>query len=352
MRVDPEQLPQHLQRGLKPLYTVHGEETLLALEALDRIRRQARAGGYAEREVLSVESGFDWSQLYSAGHSLSLFGARRLLELRIPSGKPGVEGAEAIKRFCSELPPDTVSLVSLPKLDKATLTSGWFQALDAAGVTIAAQPIARNQLPQWLSSRLAQNGQEADQATLELLAGMVEGNLLAAQQEVQKLALLFPPGRLRADDVESAVMDVARYDVFKLGEAILAADRARLVRMLDGLRGEGVAPPLVLWAIVEEIRALWRVSRALSEGAPMPVALREAKVWGTRAELLPQAVRRVRPGEIRAALAEAARVDRIIKGIGRADPWVALAQLALRLVPDAGPRSGPAENRGRISPFR
>jgi len=352
MRVDPEQLLQHLQRGLKPLYTVHGEETLLALEAADRIRRQARANGYVEREVLTVESGFDWSQLHMSGHSLSLFGARRLLELRIASGKPGVEGAEAIKRFCSDLPPDTVSLVSLPKLDRATLTSGWFQELDSAGVTIAAQPVPRSQLPQWLSGRLARNGQEADQVTLELLAGMVEGNLLAAQQEVQKLALLFPRGRLQAHDVESAVMDVARYDVFKLGEAILAGNRARLVRMLDGLRGEGVALPLVLWAIVEEIRALWRVSRALSAGVPMPVALREAKVWGTRAELLPQAVRRVRPGEIQGALVEAARVDRLIKGIGRADPWDSLAQLVLRLVPGASPQSGAAGNRGRISGLR
>jgi DNA polymerase-3 subunit delta len=348
MRIDPEQLAQHVQRGLKPLYTVHGEEALLALEAADRIRRQARASGYVEREVLTAESGFDWSQLYASGHSLSLFGARRLLELRIPSGKPGVEGAEAIKCFCADLPPDTVSLVSLPKLDKATLASGWFEALDSAGVTVAAQPVPRNRLPQWLAGRLAQNGQEADPATLELLAGMVEGNLLAAQQEVHKLALLFPPGRLDAADVESAVMDVARYDVFKLGEAILAGNRVRLMRMLDGLRGEGVAPPLVLWAIVEEIRALWRVGRALSAGAPMPVALREAKVWGARAELLPQAARRVRPGEIQAALVEAARVDRLIKGIGRADPWDSLAQLALRLVPEASPRSGPAENRGRI----
>jgi DNA polymerase-3 subunit delta len=347
MTIDSEQLPQQLQRGLRPLYTVYGEETLLALEAADRIRRAARGKGYTDREVLTVEAGFDWSRLYASSHSLSLFGSQRLLELRIPSGKPGVEGAEAIKRFCADLPPDTVCLVSLPKLDKATLQSGWFQALENAGVTVAANPVAAARLPQWLAGRLAQQGQEAAPEALERLAGMVEGNLLAAQQEVQKLALLFPAGKLRAEDIEGAVMDVARYDVFKLGEAILAGDRARLVRMLDGLRGEGVALPLVLWAITEEIRALYLVGRALQAGKPMPVALREARVWGARADLLPRALRRVPAAALEAALLHAARADRLVKGLGRSDPWDELLHLAMRLMPDAAPERPPA-NRGRI----
>jgi DNA polymerase-3 subunit delta len=168
---------------------------------------------------------------------------------------------------------------------------------------------------------------------------MVEGNLLAAQQEVQKLALLFPAGRLAPDDIQGAVMDVARYDVFKLGEAILAGDRARLARMLDGLQAEGVAPPLVLWAITEEIRALWRVGRALSDGKPMPAALREARVWGARADLLPRAVRRVPPAGLEAALLHAARTDRLIKGLDRGDAWDELLQLALELMPQAPQRA-------------
>jgi DNA polymerase-3 subunit delta len=347
MVIDSEQLPQQLQRGLRPLYTVFGEETLLALEAADRIRRAARAKGYADREVLTVEAGFDWSRLHASSHSLSLFGSQRLLELRIPSGKPGVEGAEAIKRFCADLPPDTVSLVSLPKLDKATLNSGWFQALEGAGVAVTAAPVPAARLPQWLAGRLAQQGQEAEPDALERLAGMVEGNLLAAQQEVQKLALLFPAGRLAPEDIQSAVMDVARYDVFKLGEAILAGDRARLARMLDGLQAEGVAPPLVLWAIAEEIRALWRVGRALDAGKPMAVALRDARVWGARADLLPRAVRGVSPAALEAALLHAARADRLIKGLGRGDAWDELLQLALRLMPCAAPQR-PQSNRGRI----
>jgi DNA polymerase-3 subunit delta len=347
MRVDSEQLGQHLGRGLGPLYTVYGEEALLALEAADRVRAQARAAGHAEREVLTVESGFDWSLLAMSSNSLSLFGARRILELRIPSGKPGAEGAEAIKRFAADLPPDTVTLVLLPKLDRATLATAWFEALDSAGVTVAANPVPPARLPEWLAGRLAQQSQEADAQTLQFLADMVEGNLLAAQQEIHKLALLFPPGRLTLEAVEPAVADVARYDVFKLGEALLSGDRARFVRMLDGLKGEGVAPPLVLWAISEEIRALLRVSTAVSQRRPMQVALREARVWGARAELLPRALQRLPASELEEALLQAAAADRMSKGLVRGDVWEALLGLGLRLMPAAAARSAEG-NRGRI----
>ncbi|MGH6692057.1 MAG: DNA polymerase III subunit delta [Gammaproteobacteria bacterium] len=343
MRIDTEQLAQHLQRALAPLYTVHGQETLLALEAADRIRQQARAQGYSEREVLIAEAGFDWSQLAMSANSLSLFGSRRILELRVPSGKPGTEGAEALKRFASDLPADTVALVSLPRLDRATLASGWFEALEQAGLAVAANAVAPARLPQWLAGRLRQQGQETDGDTLALLAGMVEGNLLAAQQELQKLALLFPPGKLTREGVESAVLDVARYDVFKLGETLLAGDPARVVRVLEGLKGEGAAPPLVLWAIAEELHALWRVSAAVAAGKPLQLALREARVWGPRAELLPRALRHMHGRELQAALLAAADVDRTIKGLTRGDAWEELLRLALGL---AGSQ---ARNRGRMN---
>ena len=351
MRVDSEQLPQHLKRGLKPLYTLYGEETLLALEAADRVRTQARADGYSEREVLTVESGFDWSRLAMSGNSLSLFASRRILELRIPSGKPGVQGAEAIKRYASDLPPDTLTLVSLPKLDKATLTSGWFAALDSAGVTVAANLVAPTRLPQWLAARLALQGQQAEPDTLQLLADLVEGNLLAAHQEVRKLALLFPAGPLALEDVRSAVTDVARYDVFKLGETLLAGDPLRFARVLEGLRGEGVAPPLVLWAITEEVRALWRVAGALAKGKPMPAALREARVWGSRSELMPQAVRRTGGADLEQALLHAGEVDRMIKGLASGDVWDELLRLGLRLAQPA-PSSPGRGNRGRMQTQR
>jgi DNA polymerase-3 subunit delta len=346
VRIDTEQLAQHLDRGLKPLYAIHGEETLLALEASDRIRRHCREKGYSEREVLTVESGFDWSQLAMSGNSLSLFATRRLLELRIPGGKPGNDGAEALRRYTADLPPDTVTLISLPKLERTQQSAGWFEALDATGVVIAANAVTLARLPHWLAGRLALQDQQVDEQTLEFLVSRVEGNLLAAHQEVQKLALLFPAGRLDLEQVRGAVLDVARYDVFKLGEALLAADAPRFVRMLDGLRGEGVAPPLVLWALSEETRALLHVGRGLAAGRPLQQLTREARVWGRRAELMPKSVRRFTLRELEDALLHAARVDRMIKGLIRANVWDELLQLGLRLVRPSGDAR---PNRGRIS---
>jgi len=354
VRIDSEQLAQHLTRGTRPLYTVHGEEALLALEAGDLIRRHCHERGYSEREVLSAESGFDWSQLFASAVSLSLFATKRLLELRIPGGKPGNDGSDALRRYAARLPPDTVTLISLPKLDRTQLASGWFEALDTAGVVVAANAVRLARLPAWIAGRLARQDQQIDDETLAFLASRVEGNLLAAHQEVQKLALLFPPGRLDAVQVRSAVLDVARYDVFKLGEALLAGDAARFVRMLDGLRGEGAAPALVLWALAEEARALLHVARGLNAGKPLPQLMREARVWGARAELLPASVRRFGSRELEDALLHAARVDRMVKGLDPGEPWVELLQLGLRLAlraasPGSDPDGGPRRNRGRIS---
>jgi len=346
MRIDSEQLAQSLKRGLQALYTIYGEETLLALEAADRIRAQARASGYTEREILTVESGFDWSRLTMAGSSLSLFGSRRVLELRIPSGKPGNEGADVIKRYTASLPPDTITLLLLPKLDRATLGTAWFEALEGAGVAVAANPVPAARLPQWLAGRLQQQGQQADADTLQCLADMVEGNLLAAQQELLKLALLFPAGKLTREAVEAAVADVARYDIFQIGETLLAGDAIRFVRMLEGLRSEGVAPPLVLWAITEEMRTIARVMAQTAQGKPMALAMREARVWGARAELLPRALRRFHVADLEDGLLEAAAVDRTIKGLSRGDAWDQLLRLGLRITLAPGPARG---NRGRIA---
>jgi DNA polymerase-3 subunit delta len=346
VRIDSEQLPQRLERKLEPLYTVVGDEPLLALEAADRIRQHARQHGHDEREVLTVESGFDWSQLGASGRALSLFGSRRILELRIPTGKPGTQGAEAIKRFAADLPPDTVTLVSLPGLDRPTQQSAWFTALDHAGVTVVANAVPLARLPQWLAGRLALQGQQAEPGTLQFIADRVEGNLLAAQQELHKLALLFPAGRLERADVEGAVLDVARYDLNKLREALLAGDRVRFVRVLDGLQGEGEALPLVLWAITEELHALWRVAAATAAGRPVQTAVRDARVWGPRADLLPAALRRVSRAELEAALLDAAAVDRIVKGLQRGDAWDGLLRLGMRLMPGAQP--GTQGNRGRM----
>ena len=330
MRISTEQLADKLGKNLAPLYTVFGTEPLLALEAADRIRAAARKAGHVEREVLTVESGFDWNALGMSAASLSLFGDKRVLELRVPNGKPGVEGAKAIDAFAANPPTDTVSLVLLPEIDRRGQEARWFQALEAAGVVIEAQPINRDRLPDWISNRLALQQQTAPREALAFIAERVEGNLLAAFQEVQKLALIFPAGELTLDEVRGAVVDVSRYDVFQLGEAILAGDARRIVRMMEGLRGEGEAPPLVLWAVSSEIRALLAVALALAAKKPVTREMqREYRLWGGRQGEVERAARRLDTRALTAALMHAQEVDRIVKGLSRGDIWDALLQLTL-----------------------
>ena len=281
MKLAGGDLGQHLARGLSPLYVLHGEATLLTLEAADAIRAAARADGIEEREVLTAEPGFKWAALRGAAQSLSLFSVRKLLEVRIPSGKPGVEGAQALQAYCENLDADTVTVVTLPRLDKTAQNSKWFTALAQHGVVIESGEIPLRELPGWIGARLRLQRQSTDPDTLRFLAERVEGNLLAAHQEIQKLALLYPEGALSFEQVKDAVMDVARYDVFKLSEAMLAGDAARFARILEGLRAEGEATVLVLWALTEDIRALARVSRPRAAAiSPRPCA---RHVCGARA---------------------------------------------------------------------
>ncbi len=335
MRIDSEQLAHHLTRGLKSLYVVFGEELLLALEAADRIRGAALEQGYDERRVLFVESGFDWGEVAMVGNSLSLFAPRRVLDLRIASGKPGKDGSEALQRLAGSLPEDTIVLITLPGLDRQQLASRWFDALERAGVAVHAAAVKREQLAQWLSGRLAQQDQRADVETLEFLVSRVEGNLMAAYQEVKKLALLYPAGALPFEEVRDAVLDVARYNVFEIGATLLKGERAHFVRMLDGLCGEGAAPPLVLWAIAEEVRAMARVKAAVDAGQTLAQALREARVWGARQELMPRTLQRLTTIQLVASLRRAAEVDRMIKGLADGDVWDALLQLGLSLMTPA-----------------
>lgn len=327
MRISTEQLAQQLKRGLGPLYVVYGDEPLLALEAADRIRARAREDGCAEREVLTAEQHFDWSQLRVSGHSQSLFATKRILELRIPSGKPGNDGSQALQAFAADLPPDTVSLIALGEIDWRAQKAAWFGALDAAGVLIEAAQVKRDKLPAWLASRLKMQDQSADQPTLEFIADKVEGNLLAAYQEVQKLALLFAPGTLSFEQIKASVLDVARFDVFDLGGILLAGDAAQLARVLDGLQGEGAAPPLILWAMTEEIRTVGRVLALQAQGRPLQQALRDARVWGPRQQLIERSVGRFSAAQVETALVHAARIDRMIKGLARGDVWDELLQL-------------------------
>ena len=326
-----EQLEGHLARELRPLYAIHGDEPLLSLEAADAIRARARAGGFSERTVLAAERGFDWSELAASAASPSLFGERRLIELRVPSGRPGADGARAIEALCARLPPDALTLVMLPRLDRAGQSSSWFQALESKGAVVNVFPVDRARLPEWISMRLARQRQSAKPETLRFVADCVEGNLLAAHQEIQKLALLMPQGELEFDAVREAVMNVARYDAGKLTEAMLSGDRARLARMLEGLRGEGEALPRILWLLAEEIRSVCRVQAGLSAGRSLPDVCREARVWGdARQALVGKAARKFSRSALLSALEHAAAVDRMIKGIVKGDAWDELLQLGMR----------------------
>ena len=341
MQLRADQLTAALQRGLKPLYVVHGDEPLLVQEAGDLIRAAARAAGFAERKVFNVSGAhFDWSGLLGAAQEMSLFAPRQLIEIRIPTGKPGKEGSEALQRYVERSSDDVLTLLQLPRLDAQQLKSAWFTALDASGVTLRVEPVARAALPGWLAQRLALQRQrvgdgEEGRRTLEFFADRVEGNLLAAHQELQKLALLYEPGVLGFAQVEAAVLDVARYDVFKLGEAVLGGRVRRALRMLDGLRAEGEAPVLVLWTLAEDIRALKRVKDAIADGRPLPMALREQRIWGLRERLFERVLPRMTEVQLANLLHAAHLVDGIVKGLKHPgwppDPWQALHRLAQSL---------------------
>ena len=325
------QLTQHLERNLAPVYVVHGDEPLLATEAGDAIRAAARRAGCEEREILVVEPGFKWDALLAANANLGLFGGRKLVDLRIPTGKPGIEGAKALEAYAANPNPDHVTLVTLPKLDRAAQNAAWFVALAGAGVAITVYPLDRDDLPAWIAARLARQKQRVARETLAFLADRCEGNLFAAQQEIEKLGLLLPEGELDHDEVLGAVADVARYDVFQLSEAWLDGDAARALRIIRALQAEGEGIQLLLWQLGEDVHALAAVQDAVAGGTPAGAAVRNARVWGKRQAALERAVRRVQPGVAVQLLRALARLDALSKGLGRGNAWDDLVTLALTL---------------------
>lgn len=327
-----EQLEAQLSKSLAGVYLIHGDEPLLALESADAIRAAARRQGCEERDVFTAERGFDWSELTQAGASQSLFGGRKIVELRIPTGKPGTQGATAILGYCERLAKENVTIVSVPRLRKDDQNSRWFLALAGAGVVVDVYPVERARLPEWIAARLARQGQRASPEALGFLADRVEGNLLAAYQEVQKLGLLLPKGELSAEQVNDAVANVARYDAKDGAAALLAGDAARYVRVLDGLRGEGESTVLILWMLAEELRALARIQQGLETGRAIDQLLRENRVWGERQPLVKAAARRFPRAALERALAHAARIDRASKGVGPGEPWDELVRLGLELL--------------------
>lgn len=347
MQLAANQLSNHLQRGLKSLYTLHGDEPLLQQEALDAIRKTARAQGYTERTSHTVAGAhFDWSEVLAAGGSLSLFADKQIVEIRVPSGKPGKDGSVALQQLAqsAQANDDVLTVVMLPRMDKTTKSTAWFMALENSGVSLEVQPVERSALPAWIAQRLGAQGQrveagEEGQRTLQFFADRVEGNLLAAHQEIQKLGLLFPAdaqgGVLSFEQVESAVLNVARYDVFKLSEAVLAGQAVRVQRMLDGLQAEGEAEVLVHYTLSEDIRALKRVKDAMGQGRPLPVALREQRIWGVRERLFERVLPKLSEAKLAELLQAAHVVDGIVKGLKQPDwpasGWQALHRLSFQL---------------------
>jgi DNA polymerase-3 subunit delta len=331
VQVRSDDLAVHLARGLTPLYVVHGDEPLTALEAGDAIRAAARENGCEQRDVIIVEPGFKWDAFIGANANLGLFASRKLIDLRIPGGKPGVEGGKALEAYAANLNPDNVTLITLPRLDRATQASAWFTALAEAGVTVAVHPVEREALPAWIAARLARQNQRASSDVLALLADHCEGNLLAARQEIEKLALLLPEGGLTLEAVLAIVADVARYDVFQLSAAWLAGDAERALRILAALETEGESITLAVWQLGEDLHALANVHAAMKSGVPVATAVRNARVWGKRQAALERAARRVAPQSIGPLVTHLARIDALAKGLGRGNAWEEISAAALTL---------------------
>lgn len=330
-RLEQNQLKQQLNNQLSPVYVLVGDEPLAQSECLDAIRQAARKTGADERNSFIVERNFNWQQIQQFGQSLSLFSSQRILEIHIPSGKPVVDGGKALTELSANPIPDTTTIIVLPSLEREAKNSAWFNALLSASTMIELKEIAPNQLPKWLSTRLAAQNQSCDAASLEFIAHQVEGNLLAAHQEIQKLALLHPAGEINAESVREAVLNVSRFDAFQLGEAVLAGDAARTTRILQGLKDEGENAVAVMNPLMWALRPLVRIKQAEARGENMVNAMTNARIYGDRQSLVKRALARLSLRQLEAALQKLCDIDRTAKGVMQGDAWLELSRLCFGL---------------------
>lgn len=331
MRLTQAQLEPHLKQGLQPIYVLVGDEPLAQRECLDAIRVAATTQGFDERTSLIVERSFNWQQVQNFGQSISLFSSRRLLELNIPSGKPGVEGAKALQALATKTLPDTSVIIILPTLERDAKNSAWFSALESHAQVITLSEVDATNLPKWIANRLAQQGQHTSIQTLEFLAHQVEGNLLAANQEVQKLSLLYPQGELSDEVVREAVLNVSRYDPFQLGEAVLAGDAERTVRILQGLQDEGETAVAVMNPLMWVLRPLVRIKQAEMRGANLTAAMTNARIYGDKQALVKRALTRLSLRQLDAALQKLVDIDKMAKGVMLGDAWLEISRLCFGL---------------------
>jgi DNA polymerase-3 subunit delta len=331
VKISGDNLPSSLARQLQTIYLVSGDEPLLVNEAADAIRATARSQGFVERELHVIERGFDWQGLIAGSRSMSLFAQRKIVEIRMANAAPGEQGADAIVELAEQSSPDTLVLIIAAKLDGRTQSSRWVSAVEKRGVLVQVWPIDLPRLPAWIRERLGRHKLQADAAAASLLAERVEGNLLAAHQEIEKLALLLPPGPITAETVVDAVADSARFDVLQLGEAAMRGQTARALRILDCLHGEDVEPTLVLWAVNKDLQWIARARNLMRRGQSAESAMNTLYVWRPRQAAMGQALSRTNGHTLRNLLLDAERVDRTIKGVEKGDPWLALERLVARL---------------------
>jgi len=329
MRIKPEQLSAVLQKGLMPVYFITGDEPLQLGEMADAVRKAARKAGFENREILSAETGFGWNQLAFSADSLSIFADKKIIDLRMPSGTPGTDGAKALIAYCERLPEDTLLLITAGKMASGALKSRWLEALDKVGVVIQVWPLEGQDLIRWLQQRLQQRGLYAETDGLRILASRIEGNLLAAAQEIEKLYVLYGTGNLGNQQIFDVVADSSRYDVFKLMDSVLSASVNRIFKVLSGLRAEGVAAPIVLWALTREARVLIKIKLALSQGQNREVVFKNNQIWDKRKQLVSNALNRLSDRDLNSILVLSAKADRQIKGQQQGDAWETLLTICL-----------------------
>jgi DNA polymerase-3 subunit delta len=331
LKINLNQLSTYLQKDLAPCYLVTGDEHLLVAEALDAVRAAARERGFTFRDLHVATTGFDWALLRDSGSNLSLFAEKRIVELRVPTGKPGRVGSQAIADFVDNCDDDLLFIVVAPKLDRNAQSAKWVKTLESAGIYLPVWPIDLRELPRWIAERMRRAGLEADRDAVTMIANRVEGNLLAASQEIEKLRLILGEGKVTAKDVTDAVANSSRYDVFKLVDAAMGGDAKRALKILSGLQAEGVEPVIVVWALTRELRTLALLTDTVAQGGDLASGMKKNRVWSNRQALVRNCIGRHRHGDFHRLLKDASQADQAAKGQVRADPWQLSTNIVLGL---------------------
>lgn len=331
MNIRFEQLEADLKQALRPCYLVSGDEPLLVQEACDKIRTAARQAGYSERDIHQVDAQYNWEELLATSHTLSLFADKKIIELRLNNGKPGDQGSKALQAYCDDQTSENLLLVITPKIDKNTQKSKWFKALDSSGAYVAVWPVDHQQLPRWIARRMHQCGLQADREAISLLADLVDGNLLAAAQEIEKLTLVCNQGKVDCETIRASVCDSSRFNVFNLVDTALQGDLAHTQKIVSGLRAEGVEPGAIIWALSREVRQLAAIAQLVEKGQSVQQAMRQFRVWSNRQQLTGSALGRLNTNQLNTLITELAHADQIMKGISKGNIWDQLESVALTL---------------------